>query len=195
MNGGGCGKTSTKVSNVSSSAWFLVIDSSSPSISSVQMTVCQDTPEGDESDDSASLSTNQSQSALAGDVNGQVDGQKDYERVSYDSLTHSLGLDPVFTALEPPFDAHQVNGSPMDASKPRIVRCQWAKEEESDSWNGLVVEGSDPPPSLFNASSSGLDLPDMVSPSLMVTRRKVMSWNRTIALLYADEGDLTLHKL
>ena len=135
------------------------------------MAMCHDTPDENESDDSASPSTHQNRSTLGVDLSGQgpsPDRQKEIERVSSIHLPHSLGMDPAFVSvLDPPFDPQQITGSAMDVNRPRVVaRGHWAaktEEADPDSWSRIVVEGSDPPPALFNASSSGLDLPDLVS--------------------------------
>jgi hypothetical protein len=148
------------------------------------MGVCHETPEGDESDDSTCLSIHQNQSTLAGDVNGHAqaqasDRQKDFERASYNHLARSLELDTAFVSiLDPPFDAHQIPGSAMDTGKPReVTRGHFAaksEEADTDSWTRLVVEGCHPPPVFFDTSSTGLDLPDLVSLSEIIKSTK--SW-------------------
>ena len=123
--------------------------------------MCHDTPEGDDSDDTASLSTNQSPAMLVGDYNGHVDRQKDVERASYNRLAHALGTDTIFT-LDSPFDANQMTGIPIGVSRPSMAKSQWTKPEETDtdSWTSLVVEGSDQPPPF--------DMPDLVCPPVVL---------------------------
>jgi hypothetical protein len=132
-----------------------------------------DTPEGDESDDSASLSTHHSPTAIAGDQNGQVEGPKGFGGASYNRLPYSLDVDAGLTPIpEASFDVHQMT-APMDTSRGRMAKRQWTKPEEVDTeaWLRLVVEGGDPPHALFDAGPAGFDLPDLVSRSTDGTSR------------------------
>lgn len=141
--------------------------------------MCHDTPEGDDTDDSASLSTNQSPTTLVGDFNGHVKGM---EHTSYNRVDPSLGIDTAVFTLDPQFDAHQITGSPMGVSRPSMAKSQWAKPEEtdSDSWTSLVVDGCDPPPPF--------DMPDLVC-SPMVFRGRNCSRKRLYLTTHEDDVD------